>query len=109
MVKRYLGGIISATLPTVNQATASGVWSPSYQLQQIAAGLWPGSITGSRATVVLSFTATGSWVCPAGVTSVDYLVVAGGGGGGAIVFGLEISLNTFHWPFTFFQSTMNFS
>jgi len=27
------------------------------------------------------FTASGSWVCPTGVTQVEYLVVAGGGGG----------------------------
>ena len=32
-------------------------------------------------TVIESFLATGSWKCPTGVTSVDYLVVAGGGGG----------------------------
>ncbi len=33
-------------------------------------------------TVVVTFTSSGSWVCPANVTSVEYLVVAGGGGGG---------------------------
>ena len=33
-------------------------------------------------TVIQSFTATGEWVCPTGVTEVEYLVVAGGGGGG---------------------------
>jgi hypothetical protein len=33
-------------------------------------------------TVIQSFTATGDWVCPTGVTEVEYLVVAGGGGGG---------------------------
>jgi hypothetical protein len=35
-----------------------------------------------RVTVIQSFTATGEWVCPTGVTGVEYLVVAGGGGGG---------------------------
>jgi hypothetical protein len=33
-------------------------------------------------TVIQSFTATGDWTCPTGVTEVEYLVVAGGGGGG---------------------------
>jgi hypothetical protein len=32
-------------------------------------------------TVIQTFTATGEWVCPTGVTGVEYLVVAGGGGG----------------------------
>jgi hypothetical protein len=32
-------------------------------------------------TVIQSFTATGDWTCPTGVTEVEYLVVAGGGGG----------------------------
>jgi hypothetical protein len=36
----------------------------------------------SGVTVIQSFTATGEWVCPTGVTEVEYLVVAGGGGGG---------------------------
>jgi prolyl oligopeptidase PreP (S9A serine peptidase family) len=51
-------------------------------------------------TVIQSFTATGEWVCPTGVTEVEYLVVAGGGGGGVIVVvlvavvlvGLELEL-----------------
>ena len=34
-------------------------------------------------TVIQVFTATQNWTAPTGVTSVDYLVVAGGGGGGA--------------------------
>jgi hypothetical protein len=37
---------------------------------------------GEPVTVIQSFTATGDWVCPTGVTEVEYLVVAGGGGGG---------------------------
>jgi hypothetical protein len=36
----------------------------------------------SGVTVIQSFTATGEWTCPTGVTEVEYLVVAGGGGGG---------------------------
>ena len=32
--------------------------------------------------LIFSFDATTTWTCPTGVTSVEYLVVAGGGGGG---------------------------
>jgi hypothetical protein len=32
---------------------------------------------GGGVTVIQSFTATGEWVCPTGVTEVEYLVVAG--------------------------------
>jgi hypothetical protein len=37
---------------------------------------------GGGVTVIQSFTATGEWVCPTGVTEVEWLIVAGGGGGG---------------------------
>jgi hypothetical protein len=41
------------------------------------------SFGGGGTTVIESFTAgSGSWLCPADVTAVDYLVVGGGGGGG---------------------------
>ena len=40
------------------------------------------SLSGNFVTVIQSFTATGDWVCPTGVTEVECLVVAGGGGGG---------------------------
>ena len=36
---------------------------------------------GGTFTVVQTFTGTGTWTAPTGVTSVDYLVVGGGGGG----------------------------
>jgi PKD repeat protein len=32
--------------------------------------------------IIVNFTSSGTWTAPAGVTSVDYCVVAGGGGGG---------------------------
>jgi hypothetical protein len=41
-----------------------------------------GMTYGGSVTVIQSFTATGEWVCPTGVTEVEWLVVAGGGGGG---------------------------
>ena len=34
-------------------------------------------------TIIQTFTSSTTWVCPGGVTEVEYLVV-GGGGGGAI-------------------------
>ena len=37
---------------------------------------------GGGYTVIQTFTASGTWTCPTGVTEVEYLVVAGGGGGG---------------------------
>jgi hypothetical protein len=61
----YPGQIISATPPS----GFSGVWTL-------------GNLPSPGATVSQIFTFTDTWVCPAGVTSVDYLVVAGGGGGG---------------------------
>ncbi len=64
-------------LPSTTQA--SGIWTLQQALQAIKAGVWPGIPTN---TVVLSFTSSGSWTCPDGVSQVDYLVVAGGGGGG---------------------------
>jgi hypothetical protein len=42
---------------------------------------------GGFVTVIQSFTATGEWVCPTGVTEVEWLIVAGGGGGGSLVGG----------------------
>ncbi len=36
---------------------------------------------GGGLTVVQTFTASGTWTAPTGVTEVEYLVVAAGGGG----------------------------
>ena len=43
--------------------------------------LTPGG--GGPYTVIQTFTSSTTWVCPAGVTEVEYLVVAGGGSGGS--------------------------
>jgi hypothetical protein len=73
------GGIIGvANDPTVT--VASGVWGMSAVYLAVKAGTWP----GLGKTVIQTFTASGTWTCPTGVTEVEYLVVAGGGGGGAI-------------------------
>jgi hypothetical protein len=36
------------------------------------------ALSGGFVTVIQSFTATGEWVCPTGVTEVEWLIVAGG-------------------------------
>jgi hypothetical protein len=43
----------------------------------------PNNISLSPSTIVQTFTTSGTWVAPAGVSNVDYLVVAGGGGAAA--------------------------
>lgn len=40
----YPGGVISATPPTVNNTTASGVWTTEKQLQYQAQGVWPPAV-----------------------------------------------------------------
>ena len=42
-----------------------------------------GMTYGGSVTVIQTFTATGEWVCPTGVTEVEWLLVAGGGAGGS--------------------------
>ena len=78
-MSNYPGRIISKSNATITTTQASGIWTLQQALQAIKSGVWPG--IGS--TVTTSFTASGYWTAPAGVTSVDYLVVAGGAGGGA--------------------------
>jgi hypothetical protein len=41
----------------------------------------------AQAANILTFTSSDTWTVPAGVTSIDYLVVGGGGGGGATAGG----------------------
>lgn len=60
------GGKVSSGL------TTAGTYSPKV--------LGGGMIHGSY-TVVVTFTTSGTWTCPAGVTSVSVLVIGGGGGG----------------------------
>lgn len=59
----------------------------SLTINDTGALVLPGGLTSQRtamATTIAQFTATGgtTWTCPAGVYSVEVLVVAGGGGGG---------------------------
>jgi len=43
----------------------------------------PAGTTAQRPTAIYSTPGSYTWTCPAGVTSVDILVVAGGGAGGS--------------------------
>jgi hypothetical protein len=58
-------------------------------LQAILAG-YGGA--GATFTVIQTFTASGTWTCPTGVTEVEYLVVAGGGGGGSRYGGVVVQV-----------------
>ena len=82
------GGIIGpANIPTTT--SAKGVWSLMEQFLAQRRGIWPLNIT-----IVQTFTATSTWTCPAGVTEVEYLVVAGGGGTGSTGTGAGTSGTT---------------
>ena len=63
MVKRYYGGIISATQLAVSTSSASGFFNTTQQMQAVTADIWPKESNAP--------------------TEVEYLVVAGGGGGGS--------------------------
>ena len=68
---------VGAATLTIVAPVAPGVGDPCNAIDPGAA-LAPSSST----TCVHSFTASGSWTVPVGVTSVDVLAVGGGGGGG---------------------------
>ena len=86
MSDRYPGGVLSAEGATASSTSAVGMWTLAQQLGYKALNVWP----LSSVFVSQTFTATGtsSFKAPAGVTSIEYLVVAGGGGGGS-AFGGE--------------------
>lgn len=71
----YPGNIISASSPLYTPGFASGIWN---------LGSWPRGVT-----IVQTFTSSGFFTVPVGVTAVDYLVVAGGGAGGGAVGGFS--------------------
>ena len=74
---RSNGSILGkANSPT--SLVASGRWSLYDNFLGALSSVWP----GIGRTVIVTFTASGTWTCPTGVTEVEYLVVAGGGGGG---------------------------
>lgn len=83
MTRRYSGGLVRALPVSVATSGTSGVFTVSEAMNYIAAGKWPQNFL----TTVLTFTGSGTWTAPPGVTSVDYLVVGGGGAGGGATQG----------------------
>jgi hypothetical protein len=84
-------GKYASSTPSGTQACATGtITGMTGSYSWTCAGINGGTNSGTCATVatptyaVVSFTTVGTttWTVPAGVTSVEYLVVGGGGGGG---------------------------
>ena len=69
------GGIIGK-VNTPRSSSASGVWGILDLFLARTQSTWP---SAGGYTVIQTFTATSTWTCPTGVTSVDYLVVGGVG------------------------------
>ena len=86
MAKGFNGGIIgSRNLTTgggIGQGTAVGIWSMNEAQIAKLAGIWPQEVGQGQVLGVQVFTESTTWTPPTGVTSVDYMVIAGGGGGG---------------------------
>ena len=81
----YIGSAPTTNLCSVGTASSvsgSGPWT--WTCAGVYSGTTPNCTTVDATYAVISFTAIGSqsWTVPTGVTSIDYLVVAGGGGGG---------------------------
>jgi len=86
------GGPFTSLSPAriASPLTISGLSSnTSYQIKVKATNSYGDSLVSNTLTVstyallnVQSFTSSGSWTAPTGVTSVQYMIVAGGGGGG---------------------------
>lgn len=62
MVKRYVGGLISATTPSVGALSASGIWNPSEQLRYKQSGVWPRMGFIKTGTTSYDLTGYGSYV-----------------------------------------------
>ena len=58
--------------------SANGIWGMMAIRNALMGSNWP----SANVTIIQTFTASSTWTCPTGVTSVDYLIVGGGGGGG---------------------------
>ena len=61
MVKRYYGGIISATQAVSNAISASGFFSTSQQIQAKQAGNWPAYIAPAAQLAGITYTVTGTY------------------------------------------------
>ena len=78
MARRGNSGIIGPRY-AAGYTPAAGFFTMSEVQQLIQAGFFS-TATSSTSTIIQTFTASGSWTCPTGVTSIEYLVVGGGGG-----------------------------
>ena len=70
-----------------NVSLGAGRFSSSTWNNVLVGGVTGGSSILATSTVIQQFKNTSSWICPAGVTSINYLIVGGGGGGGETIGG----------------------
>ena len=66
-------------LKSSNTANTVGIWS-LHDINEMRHYDFITATAASR-TVIVTFKESGSWLCPTGVTEVEYLVIAGGAGG----------------------------
>jgi len=64
-------------------SSAYGIWSLNEVRNAVRGNNWP--LLGIN--IIQTFTSSAEWVCPEGVSQVEYLVVAGGGGSGGNIGG----------------------
>ena len=83
MAKGFNGGIIGTRNLTTGGTTgaATGIYSLNEAQVFKLAGIWPQEIGQGQLLTTQIFTNSTTWTIPSGVSSVDYLVVAGGGAG----------------------------
>ena len=65
-------GAVLGKQNTPTTSVATGVWALNEVQRAVLGGIWP----RTALTVVQTFTASGTWTCPAGVTEVEYLAVS---------------------------------
>ena len=76
-MRNYIG---AKRIIDTNTANIAGVWT----LDDITFMRSYNIITDTRSSIIVEhIRSTGTWKCPVGVTTIDYLVLAGGGGGGS--------------------------
>ena len=74
MVKRYKGGLISATEATTSTTIASGMWSVTTAIQARKAGAWP-SLLASEPPASVGGGGTGPTISNVSVTNSSYTVL----------------------------------
>ena len=76
MARRFNGGIIGLLNAPTRTGGAYGLWTQNEVGLNTLAGTWPNPVIATQI-----FTTSQTVTIPSGVSSVDYLVVAGGAGG----------------------------